>query len=317
MTSRPAVVVGVDGSPQSLFALDWATQEAIARPCTLRIVHAFRWPLTSGLADTAAFGPSAADLQRAAQRILSIAADRASESTSDLDVRTDLPACTATVALIDASRAAALVVVGHRGLGGLTGLLVGSVGVQTAAHAACPVVVVRPSDLNSSAYAPGTAIGQVVVGVDGSELSSLALDFAYAHASRHGLGVIAINVLEAPPMLAAPHQERLRAGDTARRSEQQTHVLDQALAGFAIRTPTCLCARSSATAGRPRSWSPNRQGPRSPSWDPAAEAALPACSSARPVRTYCTTRPARSRSSARDPELDPERAEHTSKGRRS
>lgn len=47
MTTSPAtaIVVGVDGSPQSLHALDWATREATARQCPLRIMHAFLWPL--------------------------------------------------------------------------------------------------------------------------------------------------------------------------------------------------------------------------------------------------------------------------------
>jgi nucleotide-binding universal stress UspA family protein len=51
MTTNPAaaIVVGVDGSPHSLHALDWATREAVARQCPLRIVHAFLWPLTNEL----------------------------------------------------------------------------------------------------------------------------------------------------------------------------------------------------------------------------------------------------------------------------
>jgi hypothetical protein len=51
MTTNPAaaIVVGVDGSPHRMHALDWATREAVARQCPLRIVHAFLWPLTNEL----------------------------------------------------------------------------------------------------------------------------------------------------------------------------------------------------------------------------------------------------------------------------
>ena len=55
MTTNPAapIVVGVDGSPHSLRALDWAAREAAARQRPLRIVHAFLWPLMQRPAGTA------------------------------------------------------------------------------------------------------------------------------------------------------------------------------------------------------------------------------------------------------------------------
>ncbi|MEV0163368.1 universal stress protein [Nonomuraea fuscirosea] len=194
MTANPAavIVVGVDGSPQSLSAVDWAAREAAARQYRLRIVHAFLWPLMNVPLGPPAMGPPDAGLQQAADKLLSTAVDRARQVAPSLDISTDLPVCAPAAALIDASRDAALVVVGHRGLGGFTGLLVGSVGVQTAAHAACPVVVVRDSS-SGDAEQPGPAVGQVVVGVDGSDLSDLAVDFAFAHAARHGLGVVAVH----------------------------------------------------------------------------------------------------------------------------
>ncbi|MEU8398340.1 universal stress protein [Nonomuraea sp. NPDC048892] len=194
MTANPAavIVVGVDGSDQSLSAVEWAAREAAVRQCRLRIVHAFLWPLMGVSLEPPPMGPPDAGLQRAAEKLLSIAVERARQVAPSLDVSTDLPVCAPAAALIDASRDAALVVVGHRGLGGFTGLLVGSVGVQAAAHAACPVVVVRDSPSGDAAQA-GPATGQVVVGVDGSDLSDLAVDFAFAHAERHGLGVVAVH----------------------------------------------------------------------------------------------------------------------------
>jgi nucleotide-binding universal stress UspA family protein len=198
MTTNPAaaIVVGVDGSPHSLRALDWAAQEAVARQCPLRIVHAFLWPLYDVPLGPLAGGPLDTGLPAAAEQILSAAAERARRAAPAVDVSTDLPVCAPAAALIDASHDAALVVVGHRGLGGFTGLLVGSVGVQTAAHATCPVVIVRdPNDVGDPGE-PGPATGHVVVGVDGSDMSSLAVDFAFTHAALHRLGAIAVHVYQ-------------------------------------------------------------------------------------------------------------------------
>ncbi|GAA2691339.1 universal stress protein [Nonomuraea recticatena] len=197
MITNPAavIVVGVDGSPQSLSAVDWAAREAAARQCRLRIVHAFLWPIMGVPLGPPVMGPADAGLQQAAEKLLRTAVDRARQAAPTLDVSTDLPVCAPSAALIDASREAVLVVVGHRGLGGFTGLLVGSVGVQTAAHAACPVVVVRDSPSGDHDEAD-PATGQVVVGVDDSDLSDLAVDFAFAHAARHGLGVVAVHAYQ-------------------------------------------------------------------------------------------------------------------------
>jgi nucleotide-binding universal stress UspA family protein len=200
MTGNPtaAIVVGIDGSAPSLHALDWATREAVARHRPLRIVHAFQWPLTNELMGLPAVGPPDAGLQHAAERVLSAAAERARAATPTLAISTDLLADMPAAALIDASHDADLLVVGHRGLGGFTGLLLGSVGVQTATHAACPVIVIRDSDDGYGGAGP--AVGQVVVGVDDSDLASVAVDFAFAHAALHGLGVVAVHAYQRPPV---------------------------------------------------------------------------------------------------------------------
>jgi nucleotide-binding universal stress UspA family protein len=76
--------------------------------------------------------------------------------------------------LIDASRDAQLLVLGHRGLGGFAGLLIGSVAAQTTGHARCPVVVVRGDDPPVGA--------PVVLGTDGSPQANRAAEVAFAQA---------------------------------------------------------------------------------------------------------------------------------------
>jgi nucleotide-binding universal stress UspA family protein len=195
--SAPAtIVVGVDGSPQSLQALDWAAKEALARKRPLHIVHALLWPLLHVPLRAPEFGLADGVLQKAAREILFDASERARLAAPDLDIATDLPMSSPAGVLISESQNAELVVVGHRGLGGFASLLVGSVGVQTAAHAQCPVVVVRSSDKRPEPARTDT--GQVVVGVDGAEISRQAIGFAFDYAARHGLGVTAVHAYHWP-----------------------------------------------------------------------------------------------------------------------
>jgi nucleotide-binding universal stress UspA family protein len=237
-TSLAPIVVGVDGSSSSLHAVDWAAREASARGCPLRIVHAFLWPLYNVPLGPVPGGPLDTGLRAAAERILSAAAERTRRAAPAVDVSTDLPVCAPAAALIDASQDAALVVVGHRGLGGFTGLLLGSVGVQTAAHAACPVIVVRdggrtgdPGDPGD----PGPAAGHVVVGVDGSDTSGLAVEYAFAHAALHRLGVIAVHIYQMPRFAASSDPRLVTDVDGLR--EAQTRLLTDALAGSRDKYP--------------------------------------------------------------------------------
>jgi nucleotide-binding universal stress UspA family protein len=246
MTTAPrtAIVVGVDGSPHSLHALDWATREAAARSCPLRIVHAFLWPLFNLPLGPPDLGPPDAGLQNAAERVLSTAADRARQIAPAVDVSTDLPVGTPAAVLVEASRDAGLVVVGHRGLGGFTGLLVGSVGVQTAAYAACPVIVVRDPEPGE----PGPAAGQVVVGVDGSCLSSLAIDFAFTYAALHRLGVVAVHAYQSPTFAIAT-DPRLAKYDFDEHDDH-TRLLAEALGGYGDKYPE-VPVQQHVVQGRP------------------------------------------------------------------
>ena len=146
--SRP-VLVGVDGSGASLAAVDWAAAEAASRRTSLRVIHAFNWPRYSfGPAGPSAYGPPDADVRAAAGRILDEAVRRAALGSPGLNVDGTVRIGRPSPVMLDEARTAELVVVGSRGLGGFTGLLVGSVSSRLAAHAPCPVVVVmRPAQL--------------------------------------------------------------------------------------------------------------------------------------------------------------------------
>ncbi len=140
------VVVGIDGSNHAERALDWALVEARVHGDKLLLVHAWQFPavaMTSFAGDPLpVFGHD--DLQKLAVEVLTRAAANARRQEPGVDVDTRLIEGHPGAALVEASKGARLLVVGSRGLGGFTGMLMGSVSSSCAHHAHCPVVVVPP-----------------------------------------------------------------------------------------------------------------------------------------------------------------------------
>ncbi|MGC9671202.1 universal stress protein [Planosporangium sp. 12N6] len=209
-TPETPIVVGVDDSPSASHALDWAAAEAGRRHLPLRLVHVVEWQ---------PYGPCPPEPPADTGQTVARARDRVLAAAPDLTVTTSTCQGDAAGALVAESVRAAMVVVGSRGLGGFRGLLVGSVSIQTAAHARCPVVVVRPpapvpadrdvgrpeperggaddhDTEHHGAEHPGG--GPVVVGVDGSSLSDMAVTFAFEEAALRGVGVTAVHAWQVP-----------------------------------------------------------------------------------------------------------------------
>jgi nucleotide-binding universal stress UspA family protein len=176
------IVVGIDGSAPSRKALRWAVMEASRRAARLKIITAYMltWP-------PEAFGGLGQLPQYAQDRFDQIAAEAVAEARAlapGLEVTgTAVPGEPASQ-LVDASRLAAMVVVGNRGHGGFASLLLGSVSQHVAAHAAGPIVVVRGhADVRD---------GPVVVGVDDTPSAQRALELAFEEAERRGCALTAV-----------------------------------------------------------------------------------------------------------------------------
>jgi nucleotide-binding universal stress UspA family protein len=177
---RP-IVVGVDGSEDSIRAARWAVDEARLRGRPVELVHAYTWPVP-----VMPLAPPPSDwtetsLRQAAEALLTDAL--AKVRADDVPVTGAARAGPAPYTLLDASQRAEMVVVGHRGRGGFANLLLGSVAATVAAHAQSPVAVVRPY-----AEEPSRG-GLVLVGADGSPGSGLAVGFAFEEAERRGATV--------------------------------------------------------------------------------------------------------------------------------
>ena len=137
---KKRIVVGVDGSPAAHNALDWAANEAQLRGATLEIDHVWNLPnLGYG-----GFITQLDDFENDAKVLLEQISTRARQNYPDLVIETNLLQGPTAPALIDRGQVADLLVVGSRGHGGFTGLMLGSVSQQLVHHAIFPIVVIHP-----------------------------------------------------------------------------------------------------------------------------------------------------------------------------
>jgi len=187
-----AIVVGFDGSTGAHAALSWALAEARMRHAPVRLVYAAPSSTVQLIPPFGAYAlPDVDDRRQAGRQTLDAGVAAAATQAPEVTVDTELTDATPPVALLTGSADSEMVVVGSRGLGGFSDLLVGSTSVQLATHASCPVVVIRPSQQPRPGQAQSAA--GVVVGVDGSDISTEALGFAFEEAAMRGVGLTAVH----------------------------------------------------------------------------------------------------------------------------
>jgi nucleotide-binding universal stress UspA family protein len=139
------VVVGLDGSPASQRALEWAVQEAEAKGAAILAISTYQTPTLVSAAPYPAWSPALDQgLADGAQKILASAISAATREHPKVEIKTKVVEGLAASVLIEASKRASALVVGSRGHGGMVGSLLGSVSHRCVAHASCPVVVVGP-----------------------------------------------------------------------------------------------------------------------------------------------------------------------------
>ncbi|CAL9372492.1 Universal stress protein [Nocardiopsis dassonvillei] len=199
----PAVVAGVDGSPEARSALAWAAAEAERRGLPLKVVHALSMPVVvSVYAGRTRFPPSE-EISEQGRRILAQEAEYARGLRPGLEVLTELALEEPPVALLRRTGPGDVIVVGSRGFGPVRTALAGAAGVRLASRAVCPVAVVPVPAGIMDPVEPRTP-RRIVVGVDGSMDSQRALDFALHEAARiEGATVTVVNSWEAPTPFAS------------------------------------------------------------------------------------------------------------------
>ncbi len=212
------VVVGIDASGSAADAVDWATAEAAARGCPLRIVHAFSPPPA---ADPHGSGPSVN--LRAAGALLRDASARAHRIAPDLPASTHLVPGSAVRVLVAQARDAGLLVLGGRDRRGLRALLGRSTSARVAARARCAVAVVRsrPTAQGAACSAP-----RVVAGVGDPATTAAVLDHGMRAAHQRGVPLVAVHAWTPDPPADV---------DGVRADPEQTEAAARRLLDHAVR----------------------------------------------------------------------------------
>jgi nucleotide-binding universal stress UspA family protein len=231
MNTKP-MVVGVDYSPSSETALSWALETAARRQVPLRIVHVCevsQRQLESVDQDATRMTALLVDQ---GQLLLDKALEVARTSHPEVETSVRMGLGSARDRLVQESVDADLVVVGNRGLGGFTGMLLGSTALFVTSHARCTVVAVpTPSAVSTQGLG-------VVVGVDDPGDAQAALDFAFHEANTLHEPLTAVHAWHMPYIVGpAPGVVPPLLVDFELLQEQERLLLDDALGGWQEKFP--------------------------------------------------------------------------------
>ncbi|MBB3084358.1 universal stress protein [Geodermatophilus sabuli] len=181
------VVVGVDGSESSARAAVFAAEEARRHGLPLLVVHVTPWR-AGGDAVPVTSAEAQAQFRASAVRLVEAAADHVRQWTGMAEVSVSVVDDHPVDGLLALSAEAALLVIGERGAGGLSGVLLGSTAAAVVQHARCPVIAL-PDDWQGS----GNGQGPVVVGVDGRPGVDEVLAVAVAGATSRGTDLVVLH----------------------------------------------------------------------------------------------------------------------------
>ncbi|MEV1063605.1 universal stress protein [Streptomyces sp. NPDC050263] len=232
----PAITVGLDGSPESLAAADWAAREATQREAPLRLLHArdSLRPLYTPFMGASA--PGVIEAQRDwVAHLLREAQSRLTERHPGLRITAQQAEDEAVPALLAAVEDTELLVLGSRGLGTVAGFLVGSVALAVVARAERPVVLVRAGEHAEGEHLPDatgaasstTPYRDVVLGLDLEEPADAVVEFAFETARRRAVGLRVVHGWN--PAAVYGYGAVLDSGLNAELAEEARHGLSDLL----------------------------------------------------------------------------------------
>ncbi|GGT21328.1 universal stress protein [Streptomyces chromofuscus] len=201
------VTVGLDGSSESRAAAEWAAREAKLRGLPLRLVHVWE-PVPEPMAQAPLLG--AETQAHWSERIPREAAEGLRLRHPGVRVEREQIPGGPMDALVKASKAAELLVLGSRGLSGIGGFLVGSVGMSVIAHTDTPVVLVRAGEQAADEHekdpagipSAATPYRPVVLGLDTGHPDDTVIAFAFEEAARRDTALRVVHGWSLPPYFA-------------------------------------------------------------------------------------------------------------------
>jgi nucleotide-binding universal stress UspA family protein len=234
-------VLGSDGSDCARHAASWAVQHAPGRAHTIRIATAWNIPSVPSLAPMGPATPTwdvraveraaTAEAEAGARRVragLGLDPDAGTDEAAAINVEIDVREGPTSSVLIDAAHEAALLVLGSRGLGGFSRLVLGSTSTQCATHAPVPTAII-PLE------APLLTARRMVVAFDGSENSMTALRWAIGFADPEAV-IECVMVWDVTPIVVGADQFFFpEASDLAR--ERFDHLVEQVVEEVAAAHP--------------------------------------------------------------------------------
>lgn len=188
--NKYGLFVAVDGSDESRAAVSWAARESCLRHEPVTLIHVVQpvvvsWPIAAEQANIAKWQ------EDNAREVLTLARSdftAARHQAPPCEVATEVRYSNVVRALVDASKHARMIIVGNRGRGALSRILLGSVSSGVLRHANCPVVIAH-----GKAASPGGADAPVLLGIDGSPASEGATAFAFEEAALRGVPLVALH----------------------------------------------------------------------------------------------------------------------------
>lgn len=242
--SKHPIMVAVDGSAESDAAVRWAAREALLREADVTLVHVVApvvvtWPVGYLRASYAEWQEeNAQNAIEQAQKIFQAEVGNEMPPAVKAQVIHDYVA----PGLVAASRDAEMIVAGSRGLGAISGTLLGSTSRTLLHHARCPVAIIHTSEAPTADHA-----SPVLVGIDGSPTSEAATALAFDEASRRQVDLVALHAwsdVGISPVLGTDWHEY----------EDQGHeLLAKRLAGWQEQYPDVHIQRRTA-CDRPAHW---------------------------------------------------------------
>ncbi|WP_295626470.1 universal stress protein [uncultured Corynebacterium sp.] len=228
MPKQDIIVCAVDGSDASKTAAKWAANTAVKRGIPLRLVSSYSMPQFLYAEGMVPPQELYEDLEAETLEKIEEAKKVAVEFVPGVDVSHQIEEGSPIDMLLDLSEQCTMIVMGSRGLGGLSGMVMGSVSAAVVSHASCPVVVVR----EDNHVTEETKYGPVVVGVDGSGVSQKAIENAFREADARGAELVAVHTwmdMQVQASLAglSAAQQQWQVVE-----EEQNALLGQRLAGW-------------------------------------------------------------------------------------
>ncbi|MFJ1967315.1 universal stress protein [Streptomyces sp. NPDC087903] len=251
----PAITIGLDGSPESLAAADWAAREAAQREAPLRLLHAEDSPSLLYAPFMGVSAPGVIDAQREwAAHLLRETESRLTERHPGLRITTQQSEEQAVPALLTVADDTELLVLGSRRLGTVAGFLVGSVALAVVARTERPVVLVRAGGRAEDEHladargadAITTPYREVVLGLDLESPGGAAVEFAFEAARFRAVGLRVVHGWNPPA--AYGYGAVMDSGLDAELAEETRHGLSDVLRPWKDKFPG-VAVREQAVVG--------------------------------------------------------------------